>query len=108
MITEHDIEKKSKQEAFLVSYRIRVKAEDLQKALNPAIWPMRVKVREYIYYSSKGQSKRKNEDQNGQISQGGSSNTGVQGDQVQEQRGLPLVPNRYNALNDNASGDQTV
>ena len=43
--------KKSKDEAFLTSYKISVKAEDLLKALNPAIWPMRVKVREFIHYS---------------------------------------------------------
>ena len=30
-----------------------MKAEDLQKALDPSVWPMRVKVREYIYYAKR-------------------------------------------------------
>ena len=50
-----DIVKKSKPEAGLNSYKISVKSEDLQKALNPNIWPIRVKVREYIYYSKRPQ-----------------------------------------------------
>ena len=49
-----DIIKKSREEAHLKSFKISVKAEDLQKALNPAVWPMRVKVREFIYYARKG------------------------------------------------------
>ena len=53
-----DIVKKSKPEAGLNSFKISVKAEDLKKALNPEIWPMRVKVREYIYYSKKPQNSR--------------------------------------------------
>ena len=48
-----DIVKKSKPEAGLNSFKISIKAEDLKKALNPEIWPMRVKVREYIYYSKR-------------------------------------------------------
>ena len=47
IVEEKDVQKKS--------YKISVKAEDLQKALNPDIWPMRVKVREYIYYARKPQ-----------------------------------------------------
>ena len=53
VVDSKSIEMKSKPPATLKSYRISVKAEDLQKALNPAIWPMRVKVREYVYYSKK-------------------------------------------------------
>ena len=49
-IEARDIVKKSKPEAALNSYKISVKAEDLQRALDPSIWPLRVKVREYIYY----------------------------------------------------------
>ena len=45
--------KKSKDEAFLKSYKISVKAEDLQKALDPAIWPLRVRVREFVHYSNR-------------------------------------------------------
>ena len=46
-----DVIKKSKDEAPLKSFKISVKAEDLQKALDPSVWPLRVKVREYICYS---------------------------------------------------------
>ena len=38
-IREEDIEKKSNKEAYLSSYKITVKAEDLQKALDPSVWP---------------------------------------------------------------------
>ena len=53
IIETKDIFKKSREEAFLQSYKISVKAEDLQKALDPSVWPMRVKVREFIHYSRK-------------------------------------------------------
>ena len=52
-IKPDDIVQKSREESFLKSYRISVKAEDLQKALDPAIWPLRVKVREFIHYSKR-------------------------------------------------------
>ena len=101
IITENDIEKKSKNEAFLVSYKIRVKAEDLQKALNPAIWPLRVKVREYVYYSNKKQEK-KNSDQNvanaGPNSDNQNSGSSVGSGQSMDQGGLLAVQNRYDAL----------
>ena len=45
--------KKSKEGAALLSYKISVRAEDLSKALDPSIWPLRVKVKEYIYYPKK-------------------------------------------------------
>ena len=51
IIKESDVLKKSKEEAYLCSYKISVPAADLQKALDPAIWPLRVKVREFIHYS---------------------------------------------------------
>ena len=53
-----DIEKKSREEAFLVSYKINIPADKLEKALNPEIWPLRVKVREFIYYKRKPQSRQ--------------------------------------------------
>ena len=53
IISTADIEKKSKENAARNSYRISVPAHDLQKALDPGIWPLRVKVREYVYYSKK-------------------------------------------------------
>ena len=39
----------------MVNYKISIKAEDLEKALNPYVWPLRVKGREFIHY--KGRSK---------------------------------------------------
>ena len=53
VIESKDIIKKSKDDAPLKSFKISVKAEDLQKSLDPSVWPLRVKVREYIYYSKK-------------------------------------------------------
>ena len=53
MIKESDITKKSHTDAYLCSYKISVPATDLQKALDPSIWPIRVKVREFIHYASK-------------------------------------------------------
>ena len=49
-------------------YKISVKAEDLQRALDPSIWPLRVKVREYIYYSRR--TPRNQEQGHGQGLQG--------------------------------------
>ena len=53
VIKATDVEKKSKEEAYLCSYRISVPAGDLQKALDPAIWPLRVKVREFVHYAKR-------------------------------------------------------
>ena len=53
VIKATDIEKNSRDEAYLCSYRISVHASDLQKALDPSIWPLRVKVREFVHYSKK-------------------------------------------------------
>ena len=66
-IETKDVLKKSKDDASLNSYKISVPASDLQKALNPDIWPLRVKVREYIYYSRK--PKQQNQQQGGQSQQ---------------------------------------
>ena len=52
-IEAKDVLKKSKPEAALCSYKISVPSADLTKALDPSIWPMRVKVREFIHYSNK-------------------------------------------------------
>ena len=59
-----DIVKKSKEGSFLNSYRISVPAADLQKALSPEIWPLRVKVREYIYYPRKKQNQSSLQNEN--------------------------------------------
>ena len=52
-IDQKDIQRKSKDDSAVHSYRISVPAADLEKALMPEIWPLRVKVREYIYYPRK-------------------------------------------------------
>ena len=52
-IETKDVLLRSKPEANLCSYKISVPATDLAKALDPSIWPLRVRVREYIYYSNK-------------------------------------------------------
>ena len=49
-ISIDDIILMSKGNPAVVSYRISVKAEDLQSALDPSVWPLRVKVREFIHY----------------------------------------------------------
>ena len=35
------------------SYKIAIKAEYLEKALKPETWPLRVKVREWVYFPRK-------------------------------------------------------
>ena len=52
-INQEDIFLMSKGNPSLVSYRISVKAEDLSKALDPGVWPLRVKVREFIHYKKR-------------------------------------------------------
>ena len=53
IVEAKDIVKKSKDDAARLSFKISVPAQDLQKALDPTIWPLRVKVREYVYYPKK-------------------------------------------------------
>ena len=52
-IEAKEIVKMSKPSANLCSYKISVLNTDLQKALDPGIWLLRVRVREFIYYSNK-------------------------------------------------------
>ena len=84
IIEVKDVLKKSKPGSGLNSYKISVKAEDLQKALDPCIWPMRVKVREYIYYA-----KRPQQQNNGPAGQHGGygGQTGGQGGYSAQGRG---------------------
>ena len=63
---KRDIKKMSKPEANLVSYKISVKAEDLQKALDPSVWPLRVKVREFIHYARRNPRQQKDQQQQGE------------------------------------------
>ena len=71
-ISVDDVEKKSKPEAHLCSYRISVSVKDLEKALDPSIWPLRVRVREYIHYSNKPKQSGPHSGQNSR--QGNSAN----------------------------------
>ena len=71
-----NLESLSKQKVLrkIKTGRIRLKAEDLQKALNPAVWPLRVKVREFVHYSKRNQQnkeKSKNSDQTQSVSPSG-------------------------------------
>ena len=102
-----DIVMKSKEEAYLKSYKISVKAEDLLKALDPSVWPLRVKVREFIHYSrrsSAGNSQGGHRQGGGHVGRG----VGVEHQQVGggDQRGQPhlLAPNRYAMPGDNVPG----
>ena len=105
IIKEENVEKKSNKEAYLSSYKISVKAEDLPKALDPSVWPLRVKVRPFIHYS------RKNPRQTAPGNRGAAP-THAQHERDQGERGqLPgsLDQNRFAALADNESGGtQTV
>ena len=80
-VKETDIEKKSRDEAYLCSYRISVPASDLQKALDPSIWPLRVKVREFVHYAKRNpKSKpRPRSDQSGGDSDVGGAHQGLGG-----------------------------
>ena len=117
IIKTEDITVKSKEEAYLKSYKISVKAEDLQKALDPSVWPLRVKVREFIHYSRKTSANLRNggqENRFGGARHGGAAGGGhQQGHQVGEQRGQHsqlLAPNRYALPGDGVPGGhlQTV
>ena len=133
IIKPEDIVKKSKDEAFLTSYKISVKAEDLQKALNPSIWPLRVKVREFIHYSRRpaavgsvgrgprhqGQVYQPQQGYTGPVYQHGQGHHRQQGQGHEHERenhhqagvigvgGTPgqfLAPNRYALPEDNVPG----
>ena len=113
IISTQDITVKSKEEAYLKSYKISVKAEDLQKALDPSVWPLRVKVREFIHYSRKF-SAGNNPRNGGHDRQGGGQHGGAavgevyqQGHQVGVERGQHpqlLAPNRYALPGDGVPG----
>ena len=123
IIQERDIEKKSKKEAFLVSYKISVKAEDLQRALDPSVWPLRVKVREFIHYARKHprQQREQHGHQHGHHQQQGhrqvvqhDHNPDVQASDAQqagghrEQGELSVATNRYALPEDNVPGGPQV
>ena len=115
VITEQCITKKSKDDAPLNSYRISVKAEDLDKALDPSVWPLRVKVREFIHYSKK--NIRAGDNQGAQQQHGRVAGQAYEGEgqpppgqvlsQYQQSQGtIPQIvaPNMYGILADGDSG----
>ena len=63
-IETRDVQLKSKENANLRSYKISVPAAQLQQALDPTIWPLRVKVREWIYYSNRNKTNSSAKDSN--------------------------------------------
>ena len=81
IIEASDIIQKSKEEAFLKSYKISIKAEDLEVALDPGVWPLRVKVREFVHYS------RRTGMSNNQRAGGGRNGQGVQHGQPHHSQG---------------------
>ena len=104
VVTAKDIECKSKDNAPLKSYHISVPAADLQKALNPSIWPMRVKVREYIYYPKK-QQKNGSQTQNDERKSTAPAQNDEQILQEQTTPGGLQVSNQFSVLTDDDSGN---
>ena len=88
-ISVEDIELKSRDNTHVSSYRISVPAEDLSKAMDPTLWPLRVKVREYIYYKKKYVAPK----------QMSNANSGVR--QLGEVSPIPVTQNRFTHLQDN-------
>ena len=106
-IEVNDIVKKSKDDAPLNSYKISVPAQDLTKALDPSVWPLRVKVREYIYYPKKRDPKQKSDQSKTQPSEV-SDTAAKQSEQQGQVSGHEVVvspevtlANRYDALSNN-------
>ena len=53
IIAKDDIEEKTREGANVKSYKIAIKAEYLEKSLKPETWPLRVKVRKWVYFPRK-------------------------------------------------------
>ena len=49
-IAKEDIEEKTREGSNVKSFKIAIKAEFLEKALKPEMWPLRAKVREWVYF----------------------------------------------------------
>ena len=56
VITAADIEEKTREGSNVKSFRISVKADYLEKTLQPETWPFSVKVREWVYFPRKRDS----------------------------------------------------
>jgi hypothetical protein len=72
-ITVGDIVQMSKpnETSNVISFKISVPAEDLEKALDPTVWPLRVRVREFIHY------RKRYSDRNGTTSVSDSDKNGT-------------------------------
>ena len=66
----------SKGNPGVVSYKISVQAGDLSKALDPSVWPLRVKVREFIHYKVR-RTPDMRQNKRPEMRQNGSQDTGV-------------------------------
>ena len=55
----------------VISFKISVPAEDLEKALDPTVWPLRICVREFIHY------RKRYSDRNGTTSVSDSDKNGT-------------------------------
>ena len=99
IVDEKDIEKKSKPEAFLCSYKISVKAEQLSIALDPTVWPLRV----YVYFSKRNPRQDRRDGQAGHAGQAAAGYAGHRqhgqhaqyGGPQTEHGELSLIQNRY-------------
>ena len=113
VVKAENVVKKTRENASVDSYKISIKAEDLQKALNPDIWPMRVKVREWIHYPSRRQGRvggAEGAAHGGQFGQGrhmqrptaaaGASGGAEAAAQQQQQQQIPglVLQNRFNGI----------
>ena len=85
-----DVQLKSKETANFRSFKVSVPAEDLEKALDPNIWPLRVKVREWVYYSNRNKNRDKDQSNNG--SSNGNNSSSVENRASQDCLRIPVPP----------------
>ena len=52
-ISKDDIVEKTRERSSVKSFKLSIRAEFLEKALKPETWPLRVKVREWVYFPRK-------------------------------------------------------
>ena len=90
VIAKEDIQEKTRENSSVKSFKISVKAEYLEKALKPETWPMRVKVREWVYFPKR----REQQPEGGRMGQrGGGAPGGAAGPTDGAGQTLPLYKN---------------
>jgi len=57
MVNSEDVAQMSKEEAHFKSFKVSMKADDLQKALDPKVWPTWVRVRQFFHKRSNFRNK---------------------------------------------------